>query len=182
MSLIEKLRAMRAAREERSRLHHGWDVELRCPQCGTDSVPNMAGWTPNARIAFGKTATIFANLTCPKCATDLKGVAGEKLIQLFADIPIHPRNRTAIFSYLILTILFLLALGGRVWLRMPVFDWVYPIVFALFMSSRFWFNELIHAARHQFDCGLHAYQFMGLFGRSYCFRCGTCGKLLRLRD
>ncbi len=46
----------------------------------------------------------------------------------------------------------------------------------------FWFNWQIHGARHRCECGQPAYVFMGLLERSYCYRCSTCGKLLRVRD
>ena len=65
---------------------HGWEVPLRCGRCGADAVPIYHGWTPSQVINFGNTPTIYANLECPKCGEDMKEVAGEKLVALFADL------------------------------------------------------------------------------------------------
>ena len=44
------------------------------------------------------------------------------------------------------------------------------------------FNWQVHSPRFRCDCGQPAYKFMGMLGRSYCYRCSSCGRLLRLRD
>jgi hypothetical protein len=52
----------------------------------------------------------------------------------------------------------------------------------LLLPNMFWFNWQVHGIRHRCECGNPDYLFMGLLGRSYCYRCSSCGKLLRLRD
>ena len=44
------------------------------------------------------------------------------------------------------------------------------------------FNYRISSVRRTCGCGSPDYIFMGLLGRSYCFRCSSCGNLLRMRD
>jgi hypothetical protein len=52
----------------------------------------------------------------------------------------------------------------------------------LVLPAVFWFNSQVHSIRHRCECGRPDYVFMGLLGRSYCYRCSTCGRILRLRD
>jgi hypothetical protein len=52
----------------------------------------------------------------------------------------------------------------------------------LLAPAIFWFNWRIASIRHRCACGRPDYRLMGLIGRSYAFRCSTCGRLLRLRD
>jgi hypothetical protein len=182
MSLLKNLRTKLSTLNERRRLQHGWEVELLCPQCGTVAPPVFNGWDPNSNIGFGKDATIFANVTCSKCHAGLKDAAVGKLVEMFADEAIPPTNRKAIGGYLILTVAFLVCIVGRFFMRLPAFDWLYPVILVLFSSSAFWFTQAVHNARHQCECGNPSYLFMGMLGRSYCLRCSSCGKLLRLRD
>jgi hypothetical protein len=43
------------------------------------------------------------------------------------------------------------------------------------------FNRRVYGLKAQCACGQPAYHFMGLLGRTDCYRCATCGRLLRLR-
>jgi hypothetical protein len=70
------------------------------------------GWTPSLAVNFGNTPTIYAKLDCPRCGAGLRDAAGRKLVELFADVAIPPRNRRLMTSFLVLVVgalLFLLA-------------------------------------------------------------------------
>ena len=58
-----------------------------------------------------------------------------------------------------------------------------PLLFLpLLAPTIMWFNWQIASIRCRCECGKPAYKFMGMLGRSYCYRCSSCGRLLRLRD
>jgi hypothetical protein len=59
------------------------------------------------------------------------------------------------------------------------------VLMLLILSSRslgMWFNYQIASIRCWCECGRPGYKFMGLLGRSYCYRCSSCGRRLRLKD
>ena len=180
--MLTSIKKRRTMLNERRQLQHGWEVDLPCPKCGIVAIPVFNGWTPNQKVGFGKTSTICANLNCPRCDADLKEVAGEKLAELFVNVSVPPRNRNAILGYVLLSIALLVCLGGNFWMRQPAFAWLYPVIVVMFTSSRYWFTRYVHSARYQCDCGNPCHKFMGMLGRSYCFRCSSCGRLLRIRD
>ena len=158
---------------------HGWEVSFPCGRCGADAVPNFHGWTPSQAINFGNKPTIYANLECPKCGDDMKEVAGEKLVALFAEeaTPAKFKQMALLFIVVLAGIPALLLVLPRSW-------WTYAMIpyFLLLQPMIFLFNWQVHSPRFRCDCGEPAYKFMGLLGRSYCYRCSSCGRLLRLRD
>lgn len=171
---------------ERMQHEHGWEVEVRCPTCGAVTVPTFRGWTPGGAINFGDRPTIYANLECPRCGADLKAAAGETLVELFGGVPIPTANRRLMGQFITL------------WVGLPLLLIAVPLLAALAGSQRpmgslvwatlliglsiMWFNWQVHSIRFRCECGQPTYKFMGLLGRSYCYRCSTCGRLLRLRD
>ena len=173
---------------QRLQHQHGWEVELRCPACGNRSLPDYTDWTPDSTIHFGTRPTIFANVCCPRCGQDLKQQAGEKLIELFSHVPTPARNRWLIALFISLLFGSPLLLCAVIWAGVQLGWWGHMAFLALtgltllLPPAIFWFNWQIHGVRHRCECGQPAYVFMGLLGRSYCYRCSTCGKLLRLRD
>lgn len=187
-SWIAGVRSLRARYNQRLQHEHGWEVELQCPVCGTIAVPRFGGWTPSSTINFGNRATVYANLNCPRCGADVKEAAGTKLVELFADVSIPARNRRVTMLFIVLVVgatllplawMFLCRLMGWRRFESPLL-WT-PLI-ALLSPTIMWFNWQIHSIRYRCDCGKPEYKFMGLLGRSYCYRCSTCGKLLRLRD
>jgi hypothetical protein len=50
------------------------------------------------------------------------------------------------------------------------------------MAARFGDRSTIYADLFCDHCGEPDYVFLGMLGRSYCYRCSSCGRLLRLRD
>ncbi len=113
---------------------------------------------------------------------------GEKLIGLFSHVPTPAQNRRLITLLISLLVGLPLLLCAVIWAGVQLGWWGHMAFLALtglpllLPPAIFWFNWQIHGARHRCDCGQPAYVFLGLLGRSYCYRCSTCGKLLRLWD
>lgn len=167
---------------------HGWEVELECPICGHCGQPDYDGWTPNSAMKFGDRPTIFANVTCHKCGQDLRQAAGDKLVEVFSGVPTAARNRQMLIAFIGLIVgvplLALVTIRAGVqleWWGNAVYTALAGLPLLVFPTI-FWLNWQVHGMRHRCECGKPAYIFMGLLGRSYCYRCSSCGKLLRLRD
>lgn len=182
--MFEKLKALRGLLEH----EHGWEVPVACPVCGHCGLPNYEGWTPSRAIRFGNRATIFARLRCAKCSSDLKNAAGEELVKLFTEQPIPQSNQRLLRGYVTYAIAAsLFSAGGLVWIALaqPANRLLFVVAMAPLMLLRptgMWLNYAVAAHRRRCECGAPAWKFMGLLGRTYCYRCSTCGRLLRLRD
>lgn len=188
VSLMSRYRELITKYGERMQHQHAWEVELNCPACGVTAVPVFHGWTPSYAINVGNTPTIYANLTCPRCGADLRGTAGKKLVERFADESIPPRNRQVLIRFLAISLgIPLLATAGLFigvwagWWGYGAFVILTPLCLVSLPFIR-WLNWQVASLRYQCECGQPAYKFMGMLGRSYCYRCSTCGRLLRLRD
>ena len=77
--------------------------------------PACNGWTANHAIHFGQTPTVFANVSCAGCGADLREAAGNKLVELFGDVPTSSTNRWLIVVFVIY---FLLMLPLLLWAAM----------------------------------------------------------------
>jgi hypothetical protein len=180
MSLLDKYR-------ERVQHEHGWEVTLRCPNCHQESVPQYIGWTPSNAVNFGDTPTIYANLSCPECGADLKAEAGQKLQELFQDVVIPPRNKGLLYGFILAVAGLPLMVTGFIWAGVLAGWWNYGafiwlnLCWLVVAPAIFIFNYHVHSIRFTCQCGQPRYLFMGMLGRSYCYRC-SCGKLLRVRD
>jgi hypothetical protein len=106
-------------------------------------------------------------------------VAGEKLVALFAE-----DATPAKFKQMVLLFIVVLAGIPALLLVLPRSWWTYAMIpyFLLLQPMIFLFNWQVHSPRFRCDCGEPAYKFMGPLGRSYCYRCSSCGRVLRLRD
>jgi hypothetical protein len=172
---------------QRMQHEHGWEVELRCPACGLLAHPVFRGWTPSHAVSFGNRPTIYARLDCPACGAGLKATAGEKLLELFADVPLPARNRRLMSWFVALHVGLPLAMVAVIapGIRYRREAWALTVLMLLVLSSRslgMWFNYQIASIRCRCQCGRPGYKFMGLLGRSYCYRCSSCGRRLRLKD
>jgi len=173
---------------QRLQHQHGWEVQLECPICGHRGLPDYDGWTPNSVMQFGDKPTIFANVSCHKCGQDLKQEAGERLVEMFTDVPTPARNRRLLIAFIGLMVAVPLLALAAIWAGVQLGWWgniAYTALAGLsllLLPTMFWFNWQVHSIRHRCDCGNPDYLFMGLLGRSYCYRCSSCGELLRLRD
>lgn len=173
---------------ERLEHTHGWKVPLTCTHCGHEGLPHYDGWTPSTAVRFGNRPTIYANLLCEDCGESLKEEAGVKLVEMLSPQPTDTRNRRLLWNMICVLVVVPVLLAGLIWLGVQngmwgpwAFSWL-AIMGLFFPLATMWINYRIHSIRHECECGNPAYLFMGLLGRSYCYRCSSCGRLLRLRD
>ncbi len=157
---------------------HGWDVELECASCGKVGVPDYNGWKPGRPAVRGGKPTIYAELTCPECSKSLKDEAAEELSGQFSEIPVDSRAKRYLYYFIFVSIaVFSVALALSF-----IIGPVSIVLMAVVLPGIHLMNYKIHSIRHSCECGKADYIFMGMLGRAYCYRCRTCGKLLKLRD
>ena len=176
VNLLAKLRSY----NQRLKQPHGWEVELTCPRCGSTVIPNFLSWTPNFAIALGNTPTIYADIACRNCGFSLKTVAGEKLVELFAPVSVPRANKRAMIVFTVGVVL--LVVVGLVLPAWRAWAWLSVIPLAAIRPLMLWFDYRVTTLRESCACGRSKYKFMGLLGRSMCYRCSNCGRLLRLRN
>ncbi len=176
-------RSFKARYNERMANTHGWEVALSCPRCGLEAPPVFDGWTPTSAINFGDEATIYADIHCLRCGADLKEAAGAKLRELFASV-ITPRGNVLAISIALVVVPEVLGAVliplAKDWRELSLHLMRTPLYYLA--PAIIWFNWQTHSVRHRCACGQPAYKFMGLLGRSACYRCSTCGRLVRIRD
>ena len=160
---------------------HGWEVELACPKCGHTALPRYEGWKPNTSINFGNTPTMFALVACSECGHDLREVAGEQLAAMFSDVAVPKVNRRLMASFVVAVVLIVALPIIAQFVFRPSFH-VASFGAILVVPLILVFNYRVASIRKRCPCGAPKYVFMGMLGRSYCHRCSTCGRLLRLRD
>ena len=169
-------------------LEHAWETPLTCPKCGTTAAPVMKGWTPNLEMRFGDQATIYANLSCANCGADLRGAAAGALPPMFSGLALPAATRRLLITFLVAFLGGELLLVGMILLGMRSGWWTGRAFTALAFTGGLiaplvmLMNYRLAQVRNRCECGSPAYKFMGLLGRSYCFRCSSCGRLLRTRD
>ena len=163
---------------ERVTLQHGWDVELTCAKCGHVGIPKYDGWQSKHSIAFGRTAVVYALVSCPDCGRSLESEAAEWLVETFPPVRTHPACRRLLIGFVLV---FVLATVYTITVATTDFYTGFPALLLL-MPLIPVLNYRIASLRFRCACGRPRYIFMGLLGRSYCHRCSTCGRLLRLRD
>ncbi len=167
---------------------HGWQVELECSKCAWSGIPVYNGWKPGLAMNFGQKPTIYADLNCPECGSELKNEAGKKLVELFTEISITGINKRLLIGFIAILIGLLSILGVGIYVGIH-FGWWGRSAFtglallpALIGPMIIYFNYKIASIRKNCQCGKPDYIFMGLLGRTSCYRCSSCGKLLRVRD
>ncbi len=158
---------------------HGWEVELECPSCGHEGLPECSGGRTPQPKEWSKnpddTPVICANVTCAECGHDLKEQASEKLTELFKDVP---KTTLGLLSVVMAIILLVSIVVGAIGGLFCIYWWFWPSIlafFLIFLAFYYMIQPLIYAC----ECGNPRFLFMGLLGRSYCFRCSSCGRLLR---
>lgn len=174
--------------KEALQLKHGWQVELQCSQCSHCGVPAYEGWTSSRAITVENSPLIYANISCPECGKNLKQEGGEKLVELFSGIAVPGRNKELIAWFLaymggislISAACIYLGIQAGFWSR-QAFAFLSLMAIAI-VPAIMYFNYKVASIRMICDCGSPDYIFMGLLGRSYCHRCSSCGRLLRMRD
>lgn len=163
------------------RHEHGWNVKLTCPDCSHKGVPRFDGWAANTAINFGNAPTLFARLACANCGGDLRSAASESLQNMFSGVRVSKRN-VRLIVWFVGTIVLVVTLPIAAQLifnpRVSV-AWLGGVLGPLVGLA---FNRRVASIRTQCRCGHPRYIFMGMLGRSSCYRCSTCANLLRLRD
>jgi hypothetical protein len=171
MSFLERYR-------ERMIHTHGWDVPLTCNRCGREGPVNHQGFRPSLAVNFGQHPTIYSLVSCTSCGKDLRKEAGDALVALFKQVKMHRGNGRLISLGLVgLASLLIIVLLGSAWLGSAMVG-VLGLLGPLIMV----FNYKVAGLRYRCGCAEPAPKFMGLLGRSYCYRCSNCGNLIRLRD
>ncbi len=167
---------------------HGWDVELICSQCAQRGHPRYEGWSPDLTVSVGGNPTIYAKLACTKCGRRLTEEAGRKLVELFKDVVIPEQNGKIIKAFIAELIIVPFVFAALLFVGVYLGWWGYSAFAILALSALFIqplvmrMNYKVAMLRSQCACGQPNYIFMGLLGRTYCYRCSSCGRLLRLRD
>ena len=169
---------------------YGWSVELTCAHCNFSGLPRYEGWSPGLTAESDSGPTIHAKLACPKCGNRLTGEAGRKLASLFKDVAIPEQNDKIIKSFIGGLITFPVALAGLYFMGMQMDWWRWGFGTVLLLAASAAYipalvivrNWRIAGLRTRCECGDPTYVFHGLLERTSCYRCASCGRLLRLRD
>ena len=169
---------------------HGWSVELTCSQCGRSGLPRYEGWMADVKEGGFDSPTVYAKLACPECGRRLSDEAGRNLTALFGELAVPAGNESIVQGFIagLILVPVLLAALFIIGMQMDWWDWEYGAVSVLLISAAsipvlvMIRNYRIALLRERCDCGKPSYLFMGLLGRTACYRCSSCGNLLRLRD
>lgn len=167
---------------------HGWNVELTCTQCSSSGLPRYEGWSPNLAVSVSGRPHIYAKLACPKCGRRLTEEAGRKLVELYRDVAVPEQNGKIIKEFIAGLIIVPFVFAALLFVGVQFGWWGYSAFAILAISAAFIqplvmrMNYRIALLRSRCDCGQPDYIFMGLLDRTYCYRCSSCGRLLRLRD
>jgi len=177
MSLVSKYK-------QHVQINHGWEIELHCPQCNSNDVPAFEDGTIDTKRIHKNTADIpmlCAAVTCSGCGHDLEEQAGEKLTELFSQTP-----KTLGWPSILMGVLFFLPvlMFGIIGVGVFVGWWdglelwhlgAVALCYIIFLIGHY----LVHPMMYSCKCGDPKFLLMGALGRSYCFRCSTCSRLLR---
>jgi ribosomal protein S27E len=168
---------------------YGWDVELTCEQCGFAGVPRYEGWSPGLDSGLGENVRVYAKVACPSCGRRLTKEAGKRLIALFRGLDIPAENRRVLSRFILRLFLvpaglaFVLFFG----MQMDWWNWGMGTVWILVVSAiaipplvlvR---NRRLADLPTRCDCGKAQYVFMGALEGEHCYRCYSCGRLMKLR-
>ncbi len=168
---------------------YGWDVDLSCSQCKYVGQPRYEGWSPSLTTNTAN-ATIYAKVACSKCGRRLTDEAGRKLVDLFTDVEISSENRKIISSFITRLILVPAGLAFILFFGMQMDWWTWGLgsIWILLASIvaipllLYHKNSRITVLLDSCECGKPNYVYMGSFDDTQCFRCFSCGRLMKLRE
>ncbi len=169
---------------------YGWDVDLACEQCGFAGLPRYEGWSPDLEAGLGPAVQVYAKVACPRCGRRLTSEAGKKLLALFRDVE-HSRENRNILSKFVARLFvvpaglaFVLFFGmqmdwwswgmGTVWILV-----VSAIAIPVIVLAR---NRQLAALPHRCGCSKPHSVYMGTLDGDHCYRCYSCGMLLKVRE
>lgn len=169
-------------------IKHGWDAQLTCSRCKYRGKPEIKSSIRNKIAKHKNNPQIHTILYCTKCGKDLKEEAECEIVKLFSEekIPDTTKKMIAwskIYSIILSLILliyiyFLFFEDFRIVYMLPVFF----IISTVFVVINKYFKHKFYLIHSTCDCGAPNYIFMGTVGKSCCFRCKSCRRLLRTRN
>ncbi len=169
---------------------YGWDVELTCEGCGSAGLPRYEGWSPDLDSGPDGTIQVYAKLACAKCGRRMTREAGKKLTDLFREVDIPGENRNILTRFI--TRLFIVPAGLAFLLffgmQMDWWSWGMGTVWILAVSAItipvivLLRNRQLAQLPNRCECGKAHYVYMGTLSGEQCFRCFSCGRLLKVRE
>lgn len=168
---------------------YGWDVELTCTGCKFSGQPRYEGSSPSLTSNVPN-ATIYAKVACTKCGRRLTDEAGRKLADLFGKVEISEQNKKIIGRFITRLILvpamlaFVLFFG----MQMDWWNWGLGTLWVLLVSAvsipllTMLKNKRVAGLPLECECGKPHYILMGSLDSAYCYRCYSCGRLLKVRE
>jgi hypothetical protein len=170
--------------------NYGWDVELSCSHCAFSGMPRYEGRSESLKTDGPADVSIYAKLACPRCGGRLTNEAGRKLVTLFRDVDISEGNKGILGRFI--TRLFLvpgvLAFVLFFGMQMDWWNWGLGTLWVLLVSLAsiplvvYLKNKELADLPLQCECGKPHYVYMGSIENSQCFRCFSCGRLLKVRE
>jgi len=177
-----------AGSKESSRLQYGWDCELECLKCKHIGQPKIYALKQGKILRAKKIPVLHMTLHCLACGQDLQREAESEIVKLFSDIHISKKNAKLItwnrICSVCLSFLLLLCLYFSMFTDFPIRQ-----TFPSFVLISLVFIVVVKYFVYQFTllkkacaCGSTKLVFMGSLGQSYCFRCASCGTLVKIDD
>ncbi len=168
---------------------YGWGVELTCSRCKARVKPRYEGWSTHLKTDRGENASIFAKVACPNCGRRMTDEASAKLEELFGGIAIPEQNQHIVSGFIIALIIVPVVLAFFLFVGMQIgwWQWGFGTVWILLTSAVsipllvMLRNYRTAKLRMICDCGNPQFVCMGSIDNTLCYRCSSCGRLLRLR-
>ena len=174
--------------KESSRLKYGWDAELECLKCKHIGKPKIyalkQGRIPRAK----KLPVIHVTLHCLECGQELQREAESEIVKLFSNIHISEKNTKLIIWNRIcavcLSFLLLLCLYFSIFTDLPIRQ-TFPFFVLISVINIVIVKYFVYQftlLKKTCDCGSTKLVFMGSLAQSCCFRCASCGTLVKVDD
>ncbi len=169
---------------------YGWDVELPCSKCKASGLPRYEGWSPSLTTSGVGAVQVYAKVACPQCGKRLTDEAAQKLAALFRDLDIPAANKQVIGKFIQRLFLVPAGLAFILFFGMQM-DWwswglgtigiliVSAIALPLILVSR---NKQLAQFPKHCECGKPHQVFMGSLDDAACYRCFSCGRLMKIRE
>lgn len=169
---------------------YGWDLELTCSRCKHAGLPRYEGWSQSLQTNAGGGVQVYAKVACPKCGSRLTDEAGNKLLDLFSDVEIPQRNSKIMKQFIagVILVPFTLAFVLQFGTQMDWWGWGLGTVWILVVSAVaipllvLRKKKSIAKLEKTCACGKPHQVFLGSLDDADCYRCFSCGRLMKLRE
>ncbi len=169
---------------------YGWDLELTCTRCRNTGLPRYEGWSQNLQTNTGAGVRVYAKVACPKCGNRLTNEAGSKLVDIFRSIELPEKNKKIMKTFIagIILVPFVLAFVLLFGTQMDWWGWGLGTVWILVVSAVaipllvLQKNKEIGKLAGSCGCGKPHQVFLGSLDDADCYRCFSCGRLMKLRE